>query len=73
MINCVQCYMKNIRFYGRDRLQLKELKDDVFYLPRERQRKLRSVFIRVVRKQDFEPKNSFLNFPQANTIMSFCK
>ena len=55
--------------YGRDRLQLKELKDDVFIFP-ERGSGSYEVFHKRCEKAGFEPKIAF-EFPQANTIMSF--
>ena len=55
--------------YGRDRLQLKELKDDVFIFP-ERGSGSYEVFYKSCEKAGFEPKIAF-EFPQANTIMSF--
>lgn len=54
---------------GRDRLQLKELKDDVFIFP-ERGSGSYEVFYKSCEKAGFEPKIAF-EFPQANTIMSF--
>ena len=51
MINCVQCYMKKHPLYGRDRLQLKELK--MMFLSSQREAaEVTKCFIRVVRKQD---------------------
>ena len=55
--------------YGRDRLQLKELKDDVFIFPKRGSGSY-EVFYKSCEKAGFEPKIAF-EFPQANTIMSF--
>lgn len=65
---CAVLYEKH-PLYGRDRLQLKELKDDVFIFP-ERGRGSYEVFYKSCEKAGFEPKIAF-EFPQANTIMSF--
>lgn len=65
---CAVLYEKH-PLYGRDRLQLKELKDDVFILP-ERGSGSYEVFYKSCEKAGFEPKIAF-EFPQANTIMSF--
>ena len=65
---CAVLYEKH-PFYGRDRLQLKELKDDVFIFP-ERGSGSYEVFYKSCEKAGFEPKIAF-EFPQANTIMSF--
>lgn len=65
---CVVLYEKH-PLYGRDRLQLKELKDDVFIFP-ERGSGSYEVFYKSCEKAGFEPKIAF-EFPQANTIMSF--
>lgn len=65
---CAVLYEKN-PLYGRDRLQLKELKDDVFIFP-ERGSGSYEVFYKSCEKAGFEPKIAF-EFPQANTIMSF--
>ena len=58
---CAVLYEKH-PLYGRDRLQLKELKDDVFIFPERGSGSCE--------KAGFEPKIAF-EFPQANTIMSF--
>ena len=65
---CAVLYEKH-PLYGRDRLQLKELKDDVFIFP-ERGSGSYEVFYKSCEKAGFEPKIAF-QFPQANTIMSF--
>lgn len=65
---CAVLYEKH-PLYGRDRLQLKELKDDVFIFP-ERDSGSYEVFYKSCEKAGFEPKIAF-EFPQANTIMSF--
>lgn len=65
---CAVLYEKH-PLYGRDRLQLKELKDDVFIFP-ERGSRSYEVFYKSCEKAGFEPKIAF-EFPQANTIMSF--
>lgn len=65
---CAVLYEKH-PLYGRDRLQLKELKDDVFIFP-ERGSGGYEVFYKSCEKAGFEPKIAF-EFPQANTIMSF--
>ena len=65
---CAVLYEKH-PLYGRDRLQLKELKDDVFIFP-ERGSGSYEVFYKSCDKAGFEPKIAF-EFPQANTIMSF--
>ena len=65
---CAVLYEKH-PLYGRDRLQLKELKDDVFIFP-ERGSGSYEVFYNSCEKAGFEPKIAF-EFPQANTIMSF--
>ena len=65
---CAVLYEKH-PLYGRDRLQLKELKDDVFIFP-ERGSGSYEVFYKSCGKAGFEPKIAF-EFPQANTIMSF--
>ena len=65
---CAVLYEKH-PLYGRDRLQLKELKDDVFIFP-ERVSGSYEVFYKSCEKAGFEPKIAF-EFPQANTIMSF--
>ena len=65
---CAVLYEKH-PLYGRDRLQLKELKDDVFIIP-ERGSGSYEVFYKSCEKAGFEPKIAF-EFPQANTIMSF--
>lgn len=65
---CAVLYEKH-PLYGRDRLQLKELKDDVFIFP-ERGSGSYEVFYKSCEKTGFEPKIAF-EFPQANTIMSF--
>ena len=65
---CAVLYEKH-PLYGRDRLQLKELKDDVFIFP-ERGSGSYEVFYKNCEKAGFEPKIAF-EFPQANTIMSF--
>ena len=65
---CAVLYEKH-PLYGRDRLQLKELKDDVFIFP-ERGSGSYEVFYKICEKAGFEPKIAF-EFPQANTIMSF--
>ena len=65
---CAGLYEKH-PLYGRDRLQLKELKDDVFIFP-ERGSGSYEVFYKSCEKAGFEPKIAF-EFPQANTIMSF--
>lgn len=65
---CAVLYEKH-PLYGRDRLQLKELKDDVFIFP-ERGSGSYEVFYKSCEKVGFEPKIAF-EFPQANTIMSF--
>lgn len=65
---CAVLYEKH-PLYGRDRLQLKELKDDVFIFP-ERGSGNYEVFYKSCEKAGFEPKIAF-EFPQANTIMSF--
>lgn len=65
---CAVLYEK-YPLYGRDRLQLKELKDDVFIFP-ERGSGSYEVFYKSCEKAGFEPKIAF-EFPQANTIMSF--
>ena len=65
---CAVLYEKHPH-YGRDRLQLKELKDDVFIFP-ERGSGSYEVFYKSCEKAGFEPKIAF-EFPQANTIMSF--
>lgn len=65
---CAVLYEKH-PLYGRDRLQLKELKDDVFIFP-ERGSGSYEVFYKGCEKAGFEPKIAF-EFPQANTIMSF--
>lgn len=65
---CAVLYEKH-PLYGRDRLQLKELKDDVFIFP-ERGSGSYKVFYKSCEKAGFEPKIAF-EFPQANTIMSF--
>lgn len=65
---CAVLYEKH-PLYGRDRLQLKELKDDVFIFP-ERGSGSYEVFYKSCEKAEFEPKIAF-EFPQANTIMSF--
>ena len=65
---CAVLYEKH-PLYGRDRLQLKELKDDVFIFP-ERGSGSYEVFYKSCEKGGFEPKIAF-EFPQANTIMSF--
>ena len=66
--SCAVLYEKH-PLYGRDRLQLKELKDDVFIFP-ERGSGSYEVFYKSCEKAGFEPKIAF-EFPQANTIMSF--
>ena len=65
---CAVLYEKH-PLYGRDRLQLKELKDDVFIFP-ERGSGSYEVFYKSCEKAGFEPKIAF-EFTQANTIMSF--
>lgn len=65
---CAVLYEKH-PLYGRDRLQLKELKDDVFIFP-ERGSGSYEVFYKSCEKAGFEPKIAF-EFPQTNTIMSF--
>lgn len=65
---CAVLYEKH-PLYGRDRLQLKELKDDVFIFP-EGGSGSYEVFYKSCEKAGFEPKIAF-EFPQANTIMSF--
>lgn len=65
---CAVLYEKH-PLYGRDRLQLKEVKDDVFIFP-ERGSGSYEVFYKSCEKAGFEPKIAF-EFPQANTIMSF--
>ena len=65
---CAVLYEKH-PLYGRDRLQLIELKDDVFIFP-ERGSGSYEVFYKSCEKAGFEPKIAF-EFPQANTIMSF--
>lgn len=65
---CAVLYEKH-PLYGRDRLQLKELKDDVFIFP-ERGSGSYEVFYKSCEKAGFEPKIAF-ELPQANTIMSF--
>lgn len=65
---CAVLYEKH-PLYGRDRLQLKELKDDAFIFP-ERGSGSYEVFYKSCEKAGFEPKIAF-EFPQANTIMSF--
>ena len=65
---CAVLYEKH-PLYGRDRLQLKGLKDDVFIFP-ERGSGSYEVFYKSCEKAGFEPKIAF-EFPQANTIMSF--
>ena len=65
---CAVLYEKH-PLYGRDRPQLKELKDDVFIFP-ERGSGSYEVFYKSCEKAGFEPKIAF-EFPQANTIMSF--
>ena len=65
---CAVLYEKH-PLYGRDRLQQKELKDDVFIFP-ERGSGSYEVFYKSCEKAGFEPKIAF-EFPQANTIMSF--
>ena len=65
---CAVLYEKH-PLYGRDRLQLKELKDAVFIFP-ERGSGSYEVFYKSCEKAGFEPKIAF-EFPQANTIMSF--
>ena len=65
---CAVLYEKH-PLYGRDRLQPKELKDDVFIFP-ERGSGSYEVFYKSCEKAGFEPKIAF-EFPQANTIMSF--
>lgn len=65
---CAVLYEKH-PLYGRDRLQLKELKDDVFIFL-ERGSGSYEVFYKSCEKAGFEPKIAF-EFPQANTIMSF--
>ena len=65
---CAVLYEKH-PLYGRDRLQLRELKDDVFIFP-ERGSGSYEVFYKSCEKAGFEPKIAF-EFPQANTIMSF--
>lgn len=65
---CAVLYEKH-PLYGRDRLQLKELKDDVFIFP-ERGSGSYEVFYKSCEKAGFEPKIAF-EFPQAKTIMSF--
>ena len=65
---CAVLYEKH-PLYGRDRLQLKELKDDVFIFP-ERGSGSYEVFYKSCEKAGLEPKIAF-EFPQANTIMSF--
>ena len=65
---CAVLYEKH-PLYVRDRLQLKELKDDVFIFP-ERGSGSYEVFYKSCEKAGFEPKIAF-EFPQANTIMSF--
>lgn len=65
---CAVLYEKH-PLYGRDRLQLKELKDDVFIFP-ERGSGSYEVFYKSCEKAGFEPKIAF-EFPRANTIMSF--
>lgn len=65
---CAVLYEKH-PLYGRDRLQLKELKEDVFIFP-ERGSGSYEVFYKSCEKAGFEPKIAF-EFPQANTIMSF--
>ncbi len=65
---CAVLYEKH-PLYGRDRLQLKELRDDVFIFP-ERGSGSYEVFYKSCEKAGFEPKIAF-EFPQANTIMSF--
>lgn len=65
---CAVLYEKH-PLYGRDRLQLKELKDDVFIF-QERGSGSYEVFYKSCEKAGFEPKIAF-EFPQANTIMSF--
>ena len=65
---CAVLYEKH-PLYGRDRLQLKELKDDVFIFP-ERGSGSYEVFYKSCEKAGFEPKIAF-EFPHANTIMSF--
>lgn len=67
---CAVLYEKH-PLYGRDRLQLKELKDDVFIFP-ERGSGSYEVFYKSCEKAGFEPKIAF-EFPQANTIMSFVR
>ena len=65
---CAVLYEKH-PLYGRDRLQLKELKNDVFIFP-ERGSGSYEVFYTSCEKAGFEPKIAF-EFPQANTIRSF--
>ena len=65
---CAVLYEKH-PLYGRDRLQLKELKDDVFIFP-ERGSGSYEVFYKSCEKAGFEPKIAF-EFPQAYTIMRF--
>ena len=65
---CAVLYEKH-PLYGRDRLQLKELKDDVFIFP-ERGSGSYEVFYKSCEKAGFEPKIA-IEFPQAHTIMSF--
>ena len=65
---CAVLYEKH-PLYGRDRLQLKELKDDVFIFP-ERGSGSYEVFYKSCETAGFEPKIAF-ECPQANTIMSF--
>ena len=65
---CAVLYEKH-PLYGRDRLQLKELKDDVFIFP-ERGSGSYEVFYKSCEKAGFEPKIAF-EFPRANAIMSF--
>lgn len=65
---CAVLYEKH-PLYGRDRLQLKELENDVFIFP-ERGSGSYEVFYKSCEKAGFKPKIAF-EFPQANTIMSF--
>ena len=65
---CAVLYEKH-PLYGRDRLQLKELKDDVFIFP-ERGSGSYEVFYKSCEKAGFEPKIAF-EFPLANTFLSF--
>ena len=65
---CAVLYEKH-PLYGRDRLQLKELKDDVLIVPESGSGSY-EVFYKSCETAGFEPKIAF-EFPQANTIMSF--